>query len=180
MVCISCLRGFHSECGDPCCCSESQSNILVTEEVDEDEDSGDDERNVQRKVINRGKRDATLKDQQSTGRKRAAKLFPLDFSAPCEWQGLRFAGGGEVPIVGCYNNTQQARHHGPDKNTLNNDVGNVHRICHRCHNVWHAANDEGYIWNGVHKPHDPNTKATLHEIVEANKTYRPRKQNVRD
>lgn len=98
----------------------------------------------------RNKPDSALKDQQSTGRKRAAKLYPLDRSAECEWANKKQAGGG-VTIIGCGirlrdNKTvpvglQQSRHHGPDYNTLNNDPGNVHRICHSCHNAWHAVND---------------------------------------
>jgi hypothetical protein len=27
---------------------------------------------------------------------------------------------------------------------MNNDEGNVHRICSHCHNKWHAANDDDY------------------------------------
>lgn len=100
----------------------------------------------------RNKRDAALRDQQSTGRKRAARLYPLDRNADCEWAGSDAAGGGTHPIPGCgrRSNTvrgkQQARHHGPDKNTLNNEPGNVHRICHSCHNAWHAVNDPDYVW----------------------------------
>jgi hypothetical protein len=51
---------------------------------------------------------------------------------------------------------QQARHHGPDYNTLNNDPTNVSRICHVCHNRWHAANDpqkeDSYLIMYGHKP----------------------------
>ena len=97
------------------------------------------------------KPDSALKDQQSTGRKRAAKLYPLDRAATCEWANDNNAGGGNT-IPGCgiriRDNKkvpvglQQARHHGPDYNTLNNDPGNVHRICHSCHNYWHSMNDK--------------------------------------
>lgn len=66
--------------------------------------------------------------------------------------------------MGCLDGKQQARHHGPDKNTLNNDTGNVHRICHQCHNRWHARNDEGYVWGAVLNPHSPTT-ATKEEIM---------------
>lgn len=84
--------------------------------------------------------DASLVDQQSTGRKRAAKLYPLDSEAYCEWSGKKEQGGGKTPIDGCgirpgsNIGLQQCRHHGPDKNTLNNELGNVHRICTPCHN----------------------------------------------
>lgn len=153
MACIDCGRGFHFACKEiPCCCNQD----TVIEEEDADS-----------RKINTYKRDSTLKDQQSTGRKRAAALFPLDREASCEWQGLRYAGGGRFPIVGCSSGLQQARHHGPDKNTLNNEEGNVHRICHRCHNRWHTKNDDGYDWGDPGKPHDDKTKATLEEIVES-------------
>jgi len=101
------------------------------------------------------KTDASLKDQQSTGRKRAAKLYPLNPDAYCEWSGKTNQGGGSHPINGCGirpNSSiglQQCRHHGPDKNTLNNEVGNVHRICTPCHNEWHAKNDKDYIPGNV-------------------------------
>jgi hypothetical protein len=95
----------------------------------------------------RYKSDDAITDQQSTGRKRAAVLYPLDKSKPCEWAELKEAGGGFKPIQGCglrpgtFIGRQLARHHGPDQNTLNNDPGNVHRICTKCHNEWHAKND---------------------------------------
>lgn len=79
-----------------------------------------------------GKRDAALKNQQSTGRKRAAKMYPLKRDDPCEWQGKANCGGGLHPILGCIKGVQEARHHGPDKNVTNNEAGNVHRICHAC------------------------------------------------
>lgn len=101
------------------------------------------------------KDDSSLRDQQSTGRKRAAKMYPLDELAPCEWAGKTNCGGGKKPITGCLTGLQQARHHGPDKNTLNNEQGNVHRICHTCHNRWHTLNDEGYVWGDLYEPHSP-------------------------
>lgn len=110
------------------------------------------------------KTEATLRDQQSTGRKRAAKMYPLDTSKPCEWQLKKNCGGGSTPITGCFDGMQEARHHGPDKNTLNNDKGNVHRICTKCHNRWHARNDDGYVWGSVYDPHSP-TVATTDEII---------------
>jgi hypothetical protein len=101
------------------------------------------------------KDDSALKDQQSTGRKRAAKMYPLDETALCEWASKKNCGGGKFPIVGCLANLQQARHHGPDKNTLNNEKGNVHRVCHSCHNRWHTLNDEGYVWGDLYDEHSP-------------------------
>jgi len=90
------------------------------------------------------KDDSALRDQQSTGRKRAAKMYPLDETMLCEWASKKNCGGGKFPITGCLANLQQARHHGSDKNTLNNEKGNVHRICHSCHNRWHTLNDPDY------------------------------------
>lgn len=110
------------------------------------------------------KRDATLKDQQSTGRKRAAREYPFELDgdglrAKCEWAGKAECGGGTSPILGCVNGRQEARHHGPDKSTSNNDKGNVHRICHRCHNRWHAANNAEYDWTDTRvKKHAPRSQ----------------------
>jgi hypothetical protein len=109
------------------------------------------------------KDDSALRDQQSTGRKRAAKAYPLDPEADCEWRMRKNCGGGQFPIVGCMKGKQQARHHGPDKNTLNNERGNVHRICHQCHNRWHTLNDPDYVWGAIHPLHEPY-EATIADI----------------
>jgi hypothetical protein len=98
----------------------------------------------------------TLKDPQSTGRKRVAKLYPIPVGKMCEWAMLAAAGGGIEPIVGCAGYPATDLHHGPDKNTLNNakaslGIGtteNVHLICSMCHNTWHAANDPYYPKTG--------------------------------
>ncbi len=158
MRCVECLRGFHAVCGEPCCCSSNssdpdsvsgdagfESRHTATRAYDIS-DSEEDWR-VSEGNAKRGKRDASLKDQQSTGRKRAAKLFPLDHNAPCEWataSGSNPCGGGKHPLTFGCENLQSHRHHGPDKNTLNNEKGNVHRICSFHHNWWHAKNDEEY------------------------------------
>lgn len=156
MACVDCGAGMHFACKEhPCCCSNSP-----VAEVEEDE-------NGPRYISRTYKREGTLKDQQSTGRKRAAKLYPLDFEAPCEWQGLAKAGGGKYPIVGCESGTQQARHHGPDKNTLNNDEGNVHRICHKCHNRWHTKNDLDYVAGEITNKHNAVLLATVQELMES-------------
>ena len=83
-------------------------------------------------------------DLESTGRKRAAKYYPISEGMACEWKGLRAAGGGPNPIIGCIAGVAANIHHGPDKNTLSNYVGNVHRICSTCHNRWHTENDKYY------------------------------------
>lgn len=161
MACISCGGGMHWECGDPCCCSQ----YALTPEEDLS-DERENSRNIRRRNGSY-KREGTLKDQQSTGRKRAARLYPLDETAACEWRELKFAGGGPFPIVGCSSGLQQARHHGPDKNTLNNDEGNVHRICTKCHNRWHTRNDPVYVAGEISNKHDPDTKATIEEIMNS-------------
>lgn len=120
-----------------------------------------------------------ITDVQSTGRKRAAVLYPIEEGMTCEWANLAKAGGGVVPIIGCFGNPATDRHHGPDKNTLNNREGNVHRICSFCHNFWHAKNDEyygtrpagtepfipldGHEWCS----HDRDSRASTEEIVRA-------------
>ncbi len=100
------------------------------------------------------KSDDDVRDPKSTGRKRAAVLFPLVPESDCEWKGLANCGGGKYPIVGCLEGKQEHRHHGPDKNTLNNSAGNVHRICDNCHNIWHSQNDPDYDPEnpGKHEP----------------------------
>jgi hypothetical protein len=120
-----------------------------------------------------------ITDVQSTGRKRAAVMYPIEEGMVCEWSQLRYAGGGVIPIIGCFNNPATDTHHGPDKNTLNNTPENVHRICADDHNRWHAINNQYY---GDRPPgtepfipldgwewtmHDPNTKATPEETVLA-------------
>lgn len=110
------------------------------------------------------KDDDAVTDPGSTGRKRAAVMYPITEGMICEWAGLKNAGGGKHPIVGCLNNLATNRHHGPDKNTLNNTEGNVHRICATCHNRYHAVTDNDYDPNGPFTPHDSETKTTLEEI----------------
>jgi hypothetical protein len=126
-----------------------------------------------------------ITDITSTGRKRAARALPILDGMPCQWMGLKFAGGGPVPILGCKNHilmkaVQTAEgnvygghlHHGPDKNVLNNVPGvNLHAVCTRCHNRFHAVNNEFYegdrpnagaVWlpNVPYWPHDPVTRFT--------------------
>jgi len=93
-----------------------------------------------------------ITDIISTGRKRAAMMYPIFKDMVCEWAGLAKAGGGVEPIIGCAGNIIQPnkgpdkgdRHHGPDKNVINNGPNNVHRICAKCHNRWHALNNKYY------------------------------------
>src|ERR1700754_2326409 len=55
---------------------------------DMDEDENEAELSI------REQDDSSLKDQQSTGRKRAAKLYPLDPDKDCEWSQKKSCGGG--------------------------------------------------------------------------------------
>ncbi|SRR6266498_1446158 len=176
MSCTSCGAGFHKECeSTPCCCEGSPPVANLLEEED-------NEQILHRNISGRGRaRDSNLKDQQSTGRKRAALDYPLSPERACEWKALRYAGGGKHPIIGCHDGKQQARHHGPDKNTLNNEIGNVHRICANCHNRWHTANDSEYTPGDYGKAHNPTIQATIDEIAK-NEAYwirnKPKKTKV--
>ena len=151
--CLPCIRGLHGACRGPCDCSHALVGYGNADTNEASSDEGYQGEVVEGVTTTRSRRlklDDSLKDQQSTGRKRAARMYPLDRSGDCEWLGKSNCGGGPHPILGCGLNgipagKQRARHHGPDKNTLNNDESNVHRICHSCHNRWHAANDPDYI-----------------------------------
>lgn len=134
MGCLSCGRGFHGEC-DIGCSNCHEREITVTKA------------SIQLGIGGgRGaptKDPENVKDRHSTGRKRAAQLYPIFKGKPCEWQGKKNCGGG-TPIIGCIAGLQTDRHHGPVKDTLRNEPGNVHRICSTCHNRWHAVNDPLY------------------------------------
>jgi hypothetical protein len=178
VICPPCRASLHKSCMG-CDCKHgittdaTQDAITPHVPVEQVEEEEVNERLAPSKRQRSLKRDATLKDQQSTGRKRAARMYPLSPDAPCEWRGQGEVGGGNHPIVGCVSGVQEARHHGPDKSTSNNEEGNVHRICHRCHNRWHAANNEDYDWNSTlvnsHSPRpqtdDERQQAILDELV---------------
>lgn len=169
-VCIMCARNLHDECYwwdielNRCCC-ESEVEEIIEPIPDITGNTG------ARDGMAWSKHDGNIVDAKSTGRKRAAKLYPLEPSMPCEWRGLYFAGGGMYPIIGCKAGLQEHRHHGPDLSTLNNTEGNVHRICTTCHNRWHADND-GFIleFDGTIKwaKHDPIRVASAADIELAN------------
>lgn len=192
--CHSCRAGFHAECMEiwhyedmVCCCGggvsfDSAGNVRVEGEAStadvlggEEVDGGYISEYEGRKSL------GDVRDPLSTGRKAAAVKFPIEPGMRCEWAGLKAAGGGIAPVVGCIGRPASDRHHGPDKNTMNNAVGNVHRICDHCHNTWHALNDPGYGERPIHTQpfiprgvkgvdwydHDPDTKATTEEVLEA-------------
>lgn len=186
-VCMMCLGTLHGSClTESCACNQQYHNIeelsshgksdpSINEdendslEVDARENGGSrfpSSRNSEVRengrfsssAIRRRGRESSYKDQQSTGRKQAAKLYRLDRERDCEWSNRDNCGGGKHPIRGCISGKQQARHHGPDKTVSNNEAGNVHRICHYCHNRWHQANDASYDWNNpCVTPHSPES-----------------------
>lgn len=151
--CLACAAGHHESCWIPsdlvCCCPEtfwdSTPEITLAESL-----VGPDGMSNRRSEQGHGGqiKDAdAVTDTESTGRKRAAKLFPIEPGMPCEWAGLKLAGGGVQPIMGCIPEARKTAtdiHHGPNKSTLANLVGNVHRICSQCHNRWHSINDKYY------------------------------------
>lgn len=163
--CVACGRGFHRECGKcrggakQCHANTTQEKSTLHEEINEStsESPGPRKRKSARE---------NLKDPKSTGRKRAAELYPIEVNSPCEWRGLRNCGGGRRPIVGCFDGIQQHRHHGPVKETTRNEEGNVHRICTACHVHWHELNDLVYDEREYNLlPHAP-TPATDMEIIQ--------------
>lgn len=156
MACIACGQMFHDECDNGGCetCHGEQDRAVI---------------HFTRGLSGGGttaKDDRLVTDRLSTGRKRAADLYPLAKMMPCEWRGLKNCGGG-IPIIGCENGFQQDRHHGPVKDTLRNEKGNVHRICKKCHKRWHFVNDSVYDENKYdqtkHEP-EPATQQELREF----------------
>lgn len=156
MACLGCGRGFHDECVTNC----ANCHPAITESI---------------RIFTGVGKGAPIKDPEkvtdrlSTGRKRAAQQYPIFKDQPCEWRGKKNCGGGQ-PIVGCIKGFQRHRHHGPVKDTLRNEPGNVHRICHDCHNRWHAINNPVYNEEEYNRlPHKPED-ATEMELV-ANEAY---------
>jgi hypothetical protein len=195
--CFQCRAGHHGECyniwhfEDVDCCCGGEITFTATGEVKQNgQDEGIQGHFSNSKEIDTGyisdgydgnKSLADYKDPISTGRKRAAEMYPIHAGMVCEWAGLRLAGGGVSPIVGCVGRPASDRHHGPDKNTMNNAPSNMHRICDYCHNTWHAVNDPHYGERPEHTQpfipkgelnvewflHDSTTKASMEEIIEA-------------
>jgi hypothetical protein len=150
MACIACGQRFHDECENGGCetCHGEEDKVV---------------KQYSRSLSNGPggsypKSDDQVMDRLSTGRKRAADKYPLNKFMPCEWRGMKNCGGG-IPIIGCENGFQQDRHHGPVKDTLRNELGNVHRICKKCHKRWHFVNDPVYD--------EEKYDATNHEPEEA-------------
>jgi hypothetical protein len=145
MGCPSCGRGFHNECRK---CIKGKCHSATGGLVKSLSTIGGKGAPV--------KDPNSVRDRHSTGRKRAAQIYPIFEGKPCEWRGKKNCGGGTKPIIGCINGIQVDRHHGPVKDTLRNEPGNVHRICKSCHNRWHALNDSIYNEEENEKlPHKP-------------------------
>lgn len=107
------------------------------------------------------------KDAISTGRKRAAELYPIAVGQVCEWAWSKDCGGGVQPITGCTGRPATNIHHGPDKSTLSNERDNISIICTFCHNRWHTANDKFYI-----EPRPENGRTWL-PVVPEGKELKP-------
>jgi hypothetical protein len=193
--CLSCRIGFHNECDvswspdDTSLCGCGGKEVQFTSDgfVKAPKDSGEPGAGSDAGYVEDGyegyKDISEYKDPLSTGRKRAASMYPIETGMVCEWAGLKNAGGGVVPIVGCLGRPASDRHHGPDKNTMNNAPDNMHRICDFCHNTWHGINDPHYGPRPDHTlpftpkgkfgedwfAHDSVTKATTDELIAAEK-----------
>ena len=191
--CVACRASFHNECWqtfDPdfteiCCCGGdvkfTPTGDVKAPNAPESTGNADVDNGYIDDGYQASKDLADYKDPVSTGRKRAAEMYPISVGMICEWAGLAKAGGGVVPIVGCVGRPASDRHHGPDKNTMNNAPSNLHRVCDHCHNTWHAKNDPHYGERPVHTEpfipkgvlgvdwflHDSETRASTAEILEA-------------
>lgn len=204
--CIPCRMSLHPLCDDP---SEYPNSVYSTcccysKEV-EPENSGGMIQSftefLKGDTPARHKTGDKMKDVLSTGRHRAAKAKPIKDGMICEWAGLRYAGGGVEPIIGCNNNVlskqrgKYARHHGPDKSVLNNTDENLHLICPTCHNRWHTLNDpyygdgtgdsrpeEGQTWLPTvsFSQHDATTRASAGDMLNNEFMWASRKVEVRD
>lgn len=180
MACLACGQGLHEECtnvlADKECCEATSlclpdiGGLILDIESDSRRTNGNGRRGPY-------KADADVVDPLSTGRKRAHELYPINPEEPCEWQGRANVGGGKHPIVGCIEGLQQTTQHGPDKNTLNNSPENIHRICHKCHNLWHYHNDGDYDPAGPFDgeyAHNPRIATPLELVNWDKKETRPK------
>lgn len=166
--CFACGRGLHRECPRKGKCEKCHPNVPIESTVVPGEAVETEKANGSTNVQTdspRVPKSQNLKDPESTGRKRAARLYPIEVGTACEWQRKKNCGGGRRPIIGCYDGIQQHRHHGPVKRTTRNELGNVHRICTGCHVHWHELNDLIYEEADYGLlPHDP-IPATDEEVI---------------
>ena len=187
-MCSACAVGLYAECENPRPLQDDPSWFLPCAKLFVDAPVGAVKGSVGRPTLDPNQ----ITDARSTGRKRAIQIAPILSGMLCEWSGLKHAGGGATPILGCKGNKlspvkggehglkQGDLHHGPDKNTLNNAPGtNLHRVCSVCHHRWHAANDKSYDRGGRPEAafpflpiepyflHDPLTRYTDEEYDKA-------------
>lgn len=184
--CPECARGFHAECehGDECPSCEICNPTLIEEPEIIVESTGKESHYEKFKEF---------KDPSSTGRHRAALLYPYicdncehtksehkeDSTCgkeicfclgymwkPCEWRNFKNCGGGRNPIVGCGDGVQHDRHHGPIKDPLRNELGNVSLLCEKCHQRWHILNDEYYVEAEFAKLKHSLEPATAKDILD--------------
>lgn len=164
--CWPCKQGLHEGCAAEvtsfasCDCLHDSAPPSPRSEIGaalEDDTTGlsgseEDETGKKPNFKRKLKNNDAVTDQLSTGRKRAALLFPLkneDGSPkPCEFA-RRYS---VLPVYteqnmdgcgirqGTATGIAQARHH-LNYDTLDNSEENVVRICHSCHNKLHALND---------------------------------------
>lgn len=134
VICMYCVQDMHFLCGPDCKCDEAPVEEVSADDEDTEIFGVPKSRGAKIKV-------SEFKDQLSTGRKRAAMLYPLIDGMICEWAWQKNCGGGIYPILGCTGRPAKHIHHGPDKSVINNSPDNVSRVCHFCHNLWHAKND---------------------------------------
>jgi len=181
-VCDSCIDEMCFICISPredetCCCQGTFGRLSFFGELANQADTA--KRGPGRPKMVGG----DMRNPVQAGRARAEDIAPLSESYVCDWAMLMYAGGGVEPIVGCEGNVATDRHHGPDKSTLNNDVGvNLHRVCPICHNRWHYRNDKYYATerpedngpylplaeHGTWQPHDRFTQASPQHIIASN------------
>src|SRR5712664_1013864 len=187
--CLACGRFFHNECLDTrdsvCCCKRSvaeattaaillnpYSGVVARAAENLSAKASDESRSGSGSVGSEGDSEESAVDILN----RAVLEFPIDGSVACDWKSLADCGGGKYPIVGCANGYQLNLHHGPvqilpglmddDGRTYDfNSTGNIHKICGRCHLLWHYWNQETYDpIEALHQPHRPRP-ATAHELV---------------
>lgn len=173
-LCPACAAGYPEECQNPSAAIEGESGWIIPCLTEFTSMAVVIDKRTGTGMVGRPMLDPDqITDVTSTGRKRAAMVMPFLEGRVCDWAHLKFAGGGVIPILGCEGNTitqakktEEARekgadevghrHHGPDKNVLNNTPGvNLHGVCTPCHNRWHALNDPHYDEEG--RPENAST-----------------------
>jgi hypothetical protein len=163
MGCLACGRGFCDECENGGC---EACHLAENRKIQEAFFSSIPRSNHRGEGGYGGsqvKAPGDVTDRPSTGRKRAAMMYPIIPHRACDWQGKKNCGGG-IPITGCISGKQVDVHHGPIKDTLENSPWNIHRLCKFCHNRWHTVNDPKYIeeeWAKTKHEPQPATEAEL-------------------